>query len=238
MSVENFLKDAVDADAINHYLRLLAERQLQAEQTNKDLSACLQLSKQALLKAEEKYAKFEQDLNVLARQQKHQLEEQKSWVADTNIHFNHIDRELSESKQWSKIIETRIDRFVARSNGTALDTSTSLIWCRYSIGQRWENGKVLGIAKKMYPNEAMAAVDTFNNEAVGGYTDWRLPTSDELSTIVENGKEPRINRQVFPNTPAYWFLSSSSGKSSNSNKIIKFGDQDYKQDAIFVRLVR
>jgi hypothetical protein len=163
MSVENFLKDAVDTDAINHYLRLLAERQLQAEQTNKDLSACLQLSKQALLKAEEKYAKFEQDLNVLARQQKHQLEEQKSWVADTNIHFNQIDRELNESKQWSKIIETCIDRFVARSNGTALDTSTSLIWCRYSIGQHWENGKVLGIAKKMYSNEAMAAVDAFNN---------------------------------------------------------------------------
>ena len=60
MSVENLLKEAVDADAINDYLRLLAERQLQAEQMNMALTDCLQLSKQTSGKVEQQEEQIRQ----------------------------------------------------------------------------------------------------------------------------------------------------------------------------------
>ena len=44
-----------------------------------------------------------------------------------------------------------------------------------------------------------------------GYSDWRLPTPQELLTIVDNSKyNPAIDITYFPNTPSSYFWSSSS----------------------------
>jgi hypothetical protein len=45
--------------------------------------------------------------------------------------------------------------------------------------------------------------------ALCGYTDWRMPTVEELQSIVDYGKPhpgPAINTSWFPNTPSnvYW----------------------------------
>lgn len=46
--------------------------------------------------------------------------------------------------------------------------------------------------------------------SLGRVTGWRLPTKDELRTIVDNrAGPPAIDRVVFPNTPGEWFWSSS-----------------------------
>jgi hypothetical protein len=43
-----------------------------------------------------------------------------------------------------------------------------------------------------------------------GHTDWRLPTLEELSSIVENACQiPAINSVVFPDTPVTWFWAAS-----------------------------
>lgn len=195
MSVENFLKDAVDADAINHYLRLLAERQLQAEQTNKDLSACLQLSKQALFK----------------------VEQQETQIKQLTTQINTINTELNQLRKGSK-------SFVVRSDGTAIDTVTGLMWCRYSIGQRWKNGAVVGDAIKIGWYEAMKISDLFNkHDACGGFTDWRLPSFEELKSLVEKDKSPSINQTVFPNTPREIFWSSSIDTVNNLAWFVYFG---------------
>jgi len=60
MSVENFLKEAVDADAINHYLQLLAQRQIKYERTIIDLNEQLNVNAQTLLTADEKNNQLEQ----------------------------------------------------------------------------------------------------------------------------------------------------------------------------------
>ena len=44
------------------------------------------------------------------------------------------------------------------------------------------------------------------SSALCGFTDWRMPTKDELLGIVVDGQDPKINSTWFPNTgsDSYW----------------------------------
>ncbi|MCI5146891.1 MAG: DUF1566 domain-containing protein [Candidatus Electrothrix sp. AR3] len=112
-----------------------------------------------------------------------------------------------------------------------------------------------GKAKEYTWNDA---VKRFKNVEYVGYSDWRMPTVDELKTLVycSNGRKtkddsrcndgadrPTINQQAFPNTPsssvwsgspvAYgtnyaWFVNFDNGISGYG---FRYGDR-------YVRLVR
>ena len=77
-----------------------------------------------------------------------------------------------------------------------------------------------------------------------GYSDWRLPTPQELLTIVDNSKyNPAIDTTYFPDTPSSSFWSSSTGVgSTNFAWYVYFsygGVNDYgKANSYNVRCVR
>ena len=48
-----------------------------------------------------------------------------------------------------------------------------------------------------------------NASALCGYTDWRLPTKEELQGILLSGTRPTIDATWFPNTQANYYRSSS-----------------------------
>ena len=52
-------------------------------------------------------------------------------------------------------------------------------------------------------------LNTVNTSALCGYTDWRMPTSDELQGILASGGSPRIDTAWFPNTQANFYWSKS-----------------------------
>ncbi|MCI5118811.1 MAG: DUF1566 domain-containing protein, partial [Candidatus Electrothrix sp. LOE1_4_5] len=132
-----------------------------------------------------------------------------------------------ENKRLQKIAcpegSRRIGQYVDNCNGTISDTKTGLMWKRCSeglSGMNCENGK-----RERY--EWKNAVRRFKNVEYAGYKDWRLPTIDELKTLVycsngvkntKNGKcddsseKPAINQQAFPNTLSnkYWSGSRSA----------------------------
>jgi hypothetical protein len=44
----------------------------------------------------------------------------------------------------------------------------------------------------------------------GGHTDWRLPTVQELFTLVDHGRyDPSIDTDVFPDTKADWYWTDT-----------------------------
>ncbi|MCI5195600.1 MAG: DUF1566 domain-containing protein [Candidatus Electrothrix sp. AW5] len=114
----------------------------------------------------------------------------------------------------------RVGQYVDNCNGTITDTKTGLMWKRCSEGLSGVNCEE-GEAKKYKWNDA---VQRFKNIQYAGYSDWRLPTIDELKTLVycsngvkdtKNGKcndgskKPTINQQAFPNTLSYPYWSGS-----------------------------
>ena len=86
--------------------------------------------------------------------------------------------------------------------------------------------------------------NSVNASALCGYTDWRMPTKEELQGIKVSGSHPTIDSAWFPNTQAYFYWSSSPYVGvSNDAWVVDFATsivlnhgRDYSRN--FVRLVR
>lgn len=77
-----------------------------------------------------------------------------------------------------------------------------------------------------------------------GHSDWRLPTREELASLVMDGREPAACTEAFPNCPASPFWSSSIGSPGGQHYAwsINFSNGDigrsFSHRAFSVRLVR
>jgi len=82
------------------------------------------------------------------------------------------ERTIKADEKWG--VETRRDgRFIAYDNGTVLDIRTNLMWAAKDNGSdiNWANAK-----------------SYCENYRGGGYTDWRMPTHDELTWLYDASK--------------------------------------------------
>ena len=83
-----------------------------------------------------------------------------------------------------------------------------------------------------------------NATALCGYTDWRMPTRQELQSIVHAGRKlPAIDTTYFPNTPSSFFWSGSPLANNPEGAwgvYFDVGGTSYvvRSDSHFVRLVR
>lgn len=99
------------------------------------------------------------------------------------------------------------DRFITFSSGVVVDSTTKLMW------KRCPQGLSYGLLDESSTNEVsdvcvggvtqqvawQDAVDQAESSSFGGYTDWRLPTIKELSSIVERQcTSPSLNINLFP----------------------------------------
>ena len=96
------------------------------------------------------------------------------------------------------------------SKGVWVDPKTGLMWARISIGQEWENGECLGRAKELTLAAAKKSCQIFR---LAGYKDWRLPTIEELKTLIdESGKSYHCDKHILFNpapTTGGWYWSST-----------------------------
>ncbi len=99
-------------------------------------------------------------------------------------------------------------RFEVREDGTVVDRETRLQWARCSVGQSFNgtgcNGRALAFT---WPGAGRAVEQVNNERMIAGFSDWRLPTHNELTGIIERCREaPSINPRVFPDTPwaGFW----------------------------------
>ncbi len=101
--------------------------------------------------------------------------------------------------------------FSDNGDGTVTHHTTGLIWQRCSLGQSWDGTDCTGSATAFTWAEALAAAA---QDALGGFSDWRLPNKNELASIVEyRCWQPAINHQQFPHTPSDLYWSSSPNAS-------------------------
>ncbi|MFC3031060.1 DUF1566 domain-containing protein [Pseudoalteromonas fenneropenaei] len=123
-------------------------------------------------------------------------------------------------------------RYRDNGNGTITDTKTNLTWMRCSLGQQWTGSTCAGVAMEMNWNDALRTAISYS---YAGHSDWRVPTVDELDTLVlcpagrkpsarPGGRyvgdttgeclgseyyNPKININAFPDSPASFVWSST-----------------------------
>jgi hypothetical protein len=115
------------------------------------------------------------------------------------------------------------------NDGTITDTTTGLMWqAATAQGEyTWQ--------------EALDYVDNLNSGGYLGYTDWRLPTRNELQSLVDYSRHGLPT--TFPNTVAssYWSSTAVAGYTDYAwyvffgNGYVYYGDKSYYY---YVRAVR
>ncbi len=131
--------------------------------------------------------------------------------------------------------------YVDHGNGTITHTPTNLMWKRCAEGQTWTGSTCSGTASSMTAGQ----LPLFGN-SFAGQTDWRVPTEDELLSLVDYSKSlaPTLNSSAFPATPGTDFWSSSPNVNSSGyvwSVSFSVGHADMGNDptsSFAVRLVR
>jgi len=130
--------------------------------------------------------------------------------------------------------------YVDHADGTVTHTPTRLMWQKCAVGQSWNTlaATCTGTATSIWD----AALKLTSSQA--GHTDWRLPTEDELISLVDYSKsDPAINTSIFPTESASYFWSASayagySGNAWDVNFYVGLAYYSYKSSSYQVRLVR
>jgi hypothetical protein len=115
--------------------------------------------------------------------------------------------------------------FIDNNNGTIKDEATGLIWEKCSMGQK-DDANCTGEATKTNWYGALKYCDYLNKAK---RRNWRLPTKEELETIVNkqfmNQKEriPTIDPKFFPNTfPVVYWSSTTYAPNTTGAWLVHF----------------
>ncbi|SEH08905.1 Lcl C-terminal domain-containing protein [Candidatus Venteria ishoeyi] len=135
------------------------------------------------------------------------------------------------------------EEFNINTDGTVSHLKTELMWDRCSWGLSGENCES-GTTGTYTWDEALQQAEIANSQAYKGYTDWRLPSKRELTSLVEyQCYGSAINETVFPAVSSSGFWSSSpNAKFSNYAWYVYFSNgsvsSNDEYDTLRVRLVR
>jgi len=142
MEIENYFKFSVNSQIINHYLELLAERDVIAAKRNAALLEQLRLSDAALIEACGGF-RLAQEAKAKLVLSNTTIKLEPSKVEKSNIKAvapSKLAKEKPKKTTLTKANGISIGQFITYSDGTLLDNNTGLIWCCYAIGQQWLTG--------------------------------------------------------------------------------------------------
>lgn len=135
-------------------------------------------------------------------------------------------------------------------NGESLAVGATS-WCAVKdnvSGLLWQNHQSAPSTHSNFGDNRTGDASKYaaDNAILCGLSGWRLPTVDELQSIVDYGViSPRINILWFANTPGNWYWSSSTNVGSSANNAwgvdFNSGNLDLslsRSSTFHVRLVR
>ncbi len=113
--------------------------------------------------------------------------------------------------------------FKNNGDGTITDKRSKLVWRACVAGMSWNGQQCEGTSQTFNYSMAGITLDELNESRDSGRDDWRLPTREELDTLVEKRcYRPAINLNVFSFSPESGFWSSSAGDSDRRVWVVHF----------------
>ena len=113
---------------------------------------------------------------------------------------------------WERGVAWPVPRFTDQGNGTVTDNLTGLMWeVKAADGGLRDLTKTYTNLGDNSPADASTFVTAVNASNLCGFNDWRLPTPDELQSIVDYSVPylgPTVDASWFPNTQGSVFWSS------------------------------
>ncbi len=112
--------------------------------------------------------------------------------------------------------------FTVHGDGTVTHATTGLMWKVCSEGQTWSStGGVPSCSGSTTTQSFDAALISADALEFAGYSDWRLPSIEELQSILESCRAAApisnaINNEVFPSTPSTFFRAGSQAAGINA----------------------
>ncbi len=98
--------------------------------------------------------------------------------------------------------------YIENGDGTVTDVKTHLMWMQCAQGQAGPQCE--GVVLQYTWDLAMRIPEALNKRGgFAGYTDWRMPTLQELQSLVKKDSHPTICLDAFPNAPEALFWSST-----------------------------
>lgn len=156
----------------------------------------------------------------------------------------HAEESQAQKCKESKMIDWS-SRLTDNGNGTVTDSKTNLTWMKCSLGMEWSGKECTKAPINVHLRDVEDELDEFRNDGgFAGKSDWRLPTKQELESILETACEsPAISIDYFSFTPSSFFWTTS-GYEQNDKWFwvvgFLYGGSylAHRRDAWMLRLVR
>ena len=123
------------------------------------------------------------------------------------------------------------------------DADNTYTWCDPNLDTNDGNPGTCG------GNDTQGFIDQLNSANYGGYSDWRLPTIKELSSLVDLGRYHPVIDPIFASTTRsswYWSSTTVHGSYNNYAYFVGFDSSNvygintdyFKSSGLYVRAVR
>lgn len=106
--------------------------------------------------------------------------------------------------------------FVINGDGTVTDLGTGLMWQQCNYGQTWNGSECTGSAATQSWFQSVERINGLNDIEHLGFDDWRLPTRNELQSLVDYSYYGPAT--LLPDTASdyYWSSTSVAGDSERA----------------------
>ena len=100
------------------------------------------------------------------------------------------------------------NNFVINGDGTVADLNTGLMWQQCNYGQTWNGYECIGSPVTQTWLQSVESINGLNDIYYFGFDDWRLPTRNELQSLVDYSYS--VPATLFPETVSAYYWSSTS----------------------------
>jgi Protein of unknown function (DUF1566) len=104
------------------------------------------------------------------------------------------------------------------SDGSIHDGAKRFTWCDMNPANNGGNQGECGTSTGNAATDTEAFIKALNDVMFGGFSDWRMPTPKELTTIVDRSLiNPAVTAAWFPNTMLNYYWSSTDSADGSGN---------------------